>query len=50
MADVKIAVGLWREAGHHRLVAPGRQIGLDDVADEVLPRFANRCVDCRHCC
>src|SRR5215510_735972 len=48
VADMQIAVWLGRKAGHHRAVPPGRKVSLDDVADEVLPRLANRRIDCRH--
>src|SRR5262245_8785167 len=48
VADVKIAVWLRRKPRHDRLVAPGREVGANDVADEVLPRLARRCFDCRH--
>ena len=39
MADVEIAVRLGREAGHHRGMPLGVEIGLDDVANEVAPAF-----------
>ena len=48
VADMQIAVRLGREAGDHRLVPPGRQIGAHDVADEILPGFADRGVGGRH--
>ena len=40
VADVEVAVGLRREAGHgHRTVlAGGRRSSRDDVADEVKPK------------
>ena len=48
VADVEIAVGLGRKAGHHRLVPPGLQICAYDVADEILARFADGLFVCRH--
>ena len=38
VSDVQVAVGLRREAGHDAGVLPGREIGVDDVADEVAGR------------
>ena len=35
--DMKITVGLGREAGHDLLAAAGLQIGRNDVADEIAP-------------
>ena len=54
VADMQIAVRLGREAGDDRLVPAGREIGANDVADEVLPgfpcRFSNRHgVTASHC-
>ncbi len=47
VADMEVAVGLGRKAGDHGVVTLGREIRLDDVADEILPRFPNRrFVDC----
>jgi hypothetical protein len=49
VADVEIAVGLGWKAGHHRLRPPRGQVGLDDVANEIAPRFASRwCLDICH--
>ncbi len=48
VADMEIAVGLGREAGDHGLAAPGVEIGLDDVADEIAPRFSCRRFGLRH--
>ncbi len=42
VADMQIAVRLRRKAGHHRAVAFRIQIGLDDIADEIAPRFRYR--------
>ena len=42
VADVQIAVRLRRKAGHHAGMPLGREIGLDDVADEVAPALSNR--------
>ena len=39
MADVQVAVRLRRESGHDPAMLFGREIGLDDVADEIAPRF-----------
>ena len=35
MADMQIAVGLGREAGHDALMTPFAQVVFDDVADKV---------------
>src|SRR5258706_404112 len=48
VADMEVAVRLRRKARHHRSVALGVEIGLDDVADKVAPRFFNRCFAIRH--
>src|SRR5450759_4801969 len=40
MADMKVSVRLGREAGDNLLDAPGVEIGLDDVADEVAAGLA----------
>ena len=42
VADMQIAVRLGRKAGDHLFDAPGIEIGLDDVADEIAPASA-RC-------
>ncbi len=42
VADMQIAVRLRREPGHDLAVFLGVEIGLDDVANEIAPRF------CRH--
>ena len=39
VADMEIAVRLGRKAGDHRFDAPGIEIGLHDVADEIAPRL-----------
>ena len=39
VADMQIAVRLRRKAGHHLVDAPGVEIGLDDVADEIAAGF-----------
>ncbi len=46
VADMQVAVGLRREAGDHARHPLGVEVGLDDVADEVPPRF--RRLACRH--
>ena len=48
MADMQIAVRLRRKPGDDRFVAAGRKVRADDVADEILSRFANRRVGNRH--
>jgi hypothetical protein len=48
VADMQIAVGLWRKAGHHRGVALGGEIRLDDIADEIPPHLHYRRSSCRH--
>ena len=49
VADVQVAVGLGRKAGDHGGVPPRGQVGLDDVADEIAPRFASGwCLDICH--
>src|SRR5260221_8544937 len=48
VADVEIAVRLRREAGDDLAIAFRRDIGLDDVADEVAPGFGRRLVVCVH--
>src|SRR4029453_387576 len=48
MADVQIAVGFGREARHDRLLPASLEVGLDNVANEILPRLTGRCLDCRH--
>ncbi|KAB2860455.1 MAG: SDR family oxidoreductase [Bauldia sp.] len=45
---MKVAVRLGRKAGHHARPPPGIEIGADDVADEVLPGFADWGVGCGH--
>src|SRR5882757_3365936 len=47
MADVQIAVRLRRKSGHDPAVFVGREVGLDDVANEVAPRL-RRHRFCRH--
>src|SRR5262245_34600176 len=42
VADVEVSVGLRRKARHDAGVAIGCEIRLDDVADEVAPRFRRR--------
>src|SRR6185437_779305 len=42
MADVQIAIRLGRKARDHLFDAPGIQIGLDDVADEIVPSLGLR--------
>src|SRR5262249_42802827 len=42
VADMQIAVGLRRKAGHHRGVALRGEIRLDDVADEITPHLRYR--------
>ena len=37
VADVQVTVRLRRESGHDSPVLAGREIGLDDVANEVAP-------------
>ena len=49
VADMQIAVRLRREAGDDRAVPLRVQIGLDDVADEIAPRFRCRRFDCLSC-
>ena len=44
VADMEIAVRLRRKAGDDARMAAGREVGADDVADEILPGFADRCV------
>src|SRR5205085_11168281 len=39
VADMQIAVGLGRKAGHHLGGAAGGEIGRDDVANEIAPAF-----------
>jgi len=41
VADMQVAVWLWRESRDHGLVAARGKIGAHDVADEILPRFAS---------
>ena len=48
VADMEVAVRLRRKAGDDARVAAGREIGRDDVADEILPGLADRSVVCRH--
>src|SRR6185295_19247101 len=48
MANVQIAVGLGGKAGHDRLLPTGLEVGLDNVADEILPCRTDRCLDWRH--
>ena len=43
VADMQIAVGLRREAGHDFAHPPGGEVGRDDVANEIAPAFG-----CRH--
>src|SRR6185503_3787780 len=38
VADVRVAVGLGREAGDDARVAAGREVGANDVANEILAR------------
>ena len=40
--DMEIAVRLRRESGDDRLAPAGREIGANDVADEILPGFSCR--------
>src|SRR5215470_18594625 len=40
VADVQVAVGLGRKARDDRLVPPGLEVGLDDVANEVAAGLA----------
>jgi hypothetical protein len=52
--DMEIAVRLGRKTGHHLRSAPGLQISIDDVADEIATRFHRRVVPhylsrCRRC-
>src|SRR5258708_2669763 len=42
VADMQIAVGLRRKPGDHRAVALGGEVGRDDIADEIAPRFRYR--------
>src|SRR5262249_38354557 len=53
VADMQIAVGLRRKAGHHRGVAFGGAIRFDDIADEITPRLRHRhssfCHATSHC-
>src|SRR5262245_9666697 len=46
MADVQVAVGLGRKAGDNRLLPAGLEVGLDNIANEILPRLAG--LNCRH--
>src|SRR4051794_23953665 len=48
VADMEIAVGFRREAGHHRFGAAAVEVGLDDVADEIAHRFGGfaTCTTC----
>ena len=40
VADMQVAVRLRRKARHHRPgAAPGVEVGLNDIADEIAPRF-----------
>ena len=48
VTDMQIAVRLRRETGNDRLVPAGRQVGANDVADEILARFPYRRVRDRH--
>src|ERR1700730_3037914 len=50
VADMQIAVGLGREAGHHLAGAAGGEIGRDDVADEVAPALRRYRLDPTHSC
>src|SRR3974390_899524 len=43
MADVKIAVRLGREAGHHFFHPPGIEISLNDIANEIASGLACGC-------
>ena len=47
VADVEIAVRLRRKPGDDLRIAPAREVGLDDVADEVATRFCG--FGCGHC-
>src|SRR5262249_834941 len=56
VADMQIAVGLRRKAGHHRGVAFGSAIRFDDIANEITPRlhhprssFRTATSHCRRC-
>ena len=42
VADVQVAVGLGRKAGDHLRLPAGRQVGADDVADEVAALLVGR--------
>src|SRR5262245_22383788 len=47
VANMQIAVGLWRKARHHRGVALCVEVRLDDIADEIAPRLrCRRLADC----
>src|SRR5262245_29411494 len=48
MADVQVTIGLGWKAGGNRFLPAGLEVGLDNVANEILPRFAGRRLDCRH--
>src|SRR5215469_878062 len=47
VANVQIAVGLRRKAGHHGVALCG-EIRLDDIADEIPPHLRYRRSSCRH--
>ena len=46
--DVQVAVRLGRKPRDHASVPPLREVGGDDVADEVLPRLSQPCLGYRH--
>jgi len=48
MADMQIAVRLRREPGHDGAVPAAVEIGLHDVANEIAPCLARRCLCRRH--
>jgi hypothetical protein len=48
VANMQIAVGLRRKAGHHGGVALRGEIRLDDIADEIPPHLRYRRSSCRH--
>src|SRR5215471_8617666 len=48
VADMQIAVGLRRKAGHHRGVAFGSEIRFDDIANEIAPRLRHHRSSFRH--
>jgi hypothetical protein len=48
MADVEVAVGLRRKPGDDLAMAPGGEVGLDDVANEIATGFHGG-FGCGHC-